>query len=122
MLKFTKLLWNFPTDTILYWETWDYIIGGQRQRIFLARAISGNSEVLILDEATSALDLETERRVQANVDRLREGMTTIIITHQLSKMDNISYFIYIKNIKQVNWTSFYKKLSEVVCYGEYRKL
>lgn len=67
--------------------------GGQRQRIALARAIIGSPEVLILDEATSALDLETERRVQTNIDRIRKGKTTIIIAHRLSTVTNadISY-------------------------------
>ncbi|MNW69757.1 Beta-(1--_2)glucan export ATP-binding/permease protein NdvA [compost metagenome] len=49
--------------------------------------------MLILDEATSALDLETERRVQTNIDRIRKGKTTIIIAHRLSTVTNadISY-------------------------------
>lgn len=74
--------------------------GGQRQRVALARAIIGKPEVLILDEATSALDLETERRVQANIDALRKGRTTIIIAHRLSTVENadICYSIREGNI------------------------
>jgi ABC-type multidrug transport system fused ATPase/permease subunit len=70
--------------------------GGQRQRIALARAILNNPEVLILDEATSALDLETERRVQKNIDYIRKGKTTIIIAHRLSTVENADV-IYVMN-------------------------
>lgn len=62
--------------------------GGERQRLSLVRAMVRNSELLILDEATSALDYETERRVQAAIDALRQGMTTIIIAHRLSTIRN----------------------------------
>lgn len=70
--------------------------GGQRQRIALARALLSDSEILILDEATSALDLETERRVQSQLDLLRQGATTIIIAHRLSTIKNADV-IYVMN-------------------------
>ena len=69
--------------------------GGQKQRISIARVFLKNPPILILDEATSALDNESERWIQASLEELSSGRTTITIAHRLSTIRNSDEIIVI---------------------------
>jgi ATP-binding cassette subfamily B protein len=67
--------------------------GGERQRMAIARTVLRNPPVLVLDEATSALDTQTEHAIQAELERLSEGRTTIVIAHRLSTVRDADQII-----------------------------
>ncbi len=70
--------------------------GGQRQRIAIARTLLKNAPILLLDEATSALDSESERHVQAGLESLMQGRTTLVIAHRLSTIENADRIVVLE--------------------------
>jgi len=74
-------------------ENGNRLSGGQRQRIAIARAILKDAPILLLDEATSALDTRAEAKVQAALDRLATGRTTLVIAHRLSTVQMADHIL-----------------------------
>ncbi|MBS0271058.1 MAG: ATP-binding cassette domain-containing protein [Proteobacteria bacterium] len=85
--------------------------GGQRQRLSIARAMLKNAPILLLDEATSSLDTESERQVQAALDRLMEGRTTVVVAHRLSTIVDAD-MIYVIEEGEVTERGTHQKLLE----------
>ena len=79
------------------------VSGGQKQRISIARALMKNSEILILDDSVSAVDTKTEETIIANLKKLRENKTTILIAHRITTVKKLDKIIVMDEGKIVGY-------------------
>ncbi|WP_028450224.1 lipid A export permease/ATP-binding protein MsbA [Chitinibacter tainanensis] len=92
--------------------------GGQRQRMAIARAIYKDAPLLILDEATSALDTESERKVQAALENLMQGRTTLVIAHRLSTIEKADLIVVMQNGRIVERGSHAELIAQSGVYAQ----
>jgi len=96
--------------------------GGQRQRLAIARALIKDAPILILDEATSALDNESERQVQASLETLMKGRTTLVIAHRLSTVQNADRIVVLDNGRIIESGSHAALVAEDGAYAALYKM
>src|SRR5262249_34761420 len=90
--------------------------GGQQQRLSIARALLCQPRILIFDEATSALDPESEAAIQANLARIAEGRTVVIVSHRLSSLVGANAIVVLDRGRVVDYGGHGELLSRCTTY------
>lgn len=78
------------------------VSGGQKQRISIARALMKHAKILILDDSVSAVDTKTEQEILTNLKKNRAGLTTILIAHRISTVENMDKIVFIDDGRVVD--------------------
>jgi subfamily B ATP-binding cassette protein MsbA len=96
--------------------------GGQRQRLSIARALLKDAPILLLDEATSALDSESERYIQASLQRLMKGRTTFVVAHRLSTIERADRIVVLEHGRVVEIGSHAALISKGGLYARLHRI